>query len=78
MPGCDLHRKDRISGIGWGLLAYINTDIHCTRRHNLERIGIEIIVFEIALRNACPIMIVGVCRPPSVTASVDKDIESII
>ena len=73
-----MHRKDRISGTGGGLIAYINTNINCTRLFNFERSNIEIIVFEIALRNACPIIVIGVYRPPSTTVSVDKEIESII
>lgn len=44
LPGYSIFRRDRVGKIGGGVLVAVKSNIHVTRRMDLERENVELVV----------------------------------
>ena len=59
-----IFRKDRLTH-GGGLIVYVNDDLPCIQRHDLEISSVESIWLEVKQPNSKPVLLSYVYRPPS-------------
>ena len=65
MPGYSIFRRDRVGKVGGGVLVAVKANLHATRRPNLERKEIELVVVELNSTNSKPVTIYTFYRPPN-------------
>ena len=64
LPGFNIFRQDRIDRIGGGVLIAVKEGLQVTRRGDLERDGVELVVAQINKANSKPVILYVYYRPP--------------
>jgi hypothetical protein len=57
LPGYSVFRRDRVEKIGNGVLVAVEANLHATRRPDLERNEIELVVVELNNTNSKPVIL---------------------
>ncbi|CAB4010566.1 Hypothetical predicted protein [Paramuricea clavata] len=64
LPGYSVFRRDRVEKVGGGVLVAVKVNLHATRRPDLERNEIELVVVELNNTNSKPVILYTFYRPP--------------
>ncbi|CAB4007842.1 Hypothetical predicted protein [Paramuricea clavata] len=64
LPGYSVFRRDRVEKVGGGVLVAVKANLHATRRPDLERNEIELVVVELNNTNSKPVILYTFYRPP--------------
>ena len=64
LPGFNIFRQDRIDRIGGGVLIAVKEGLQVTRRGDLKRDGVELVVAQINKANNKPVILYVYYRPP--------------
>ena len=64
LPGFNVFRQDRIGKIGGGVLIGVKEGLQVTRRTDLERDGVQLLVVQLNKANIKPIILYVYYRPP--------------
>lgn len=64
MPGYNVFRRDRLERISGGVLIAVKADLHATRRLDLERNDIELVVVELNNVNSKSVILYTFYRLP--------------
>ena len=77
VPGFSIHCQDRKGDKGGaGVMAFVNDELRCVRRTDLEDSNLEIIWLEIfPFKSKRPLLIAGIYRPPSSLKEKDQGLE---
>ncbi|CAB4008436.1 Hypothetical predicted protein, partial [Paramuricea clavata] len=65
LPGYSIFRRDRVGKIGGGVLVAVKSNIHATRRMDLERENVELVVVEFATESNKTALLYTFYRPPN-------------
>ena len=76
IPGYKFERRDRLSGIGGGVCAYIKDGVPYIRRYDLESEDCEILWLEICLKCSNSFLVAIVYRPPASSKHLGDTFES--
>ena len=68
-------RKDRKNGSGGGVGCFIRNDLGWQRREDLEKDSLETILIEIFVKNARPLLVCVLYRPPDTSKYLDRNFE---
>ena len=64
LPEFDIFRRDRTVKAGGGVLIAVKEGLQASRRFDLERVGVELIVIQLSKANNKPVIIYVYYRPP--------------
>ena len=76
VPGFSIHRHDRVSRCGGGVLVFVNDDLKLKRRDDLEDLDLEVIWLEVfPFKSNRSLFISGIYRPPWYSLADDTRLE---
>ena len=76
IEGYTFVRNDRKNGSGGGVGCFIRNDLGWQRREDLEKDCLETIWIEIVVKNARPLLVCVLYRPPDTSKYLDRNFES--